>query len=108
MEPGEFAVRGGIIDVFPPGRDLPVRLDFFGDELETARAFDTVSQRSSDDVKSFDLIPVSEILLNDDSISRFRSGYRGLFGAVEGEDPLYEAVSSGRRMMGMEHWLGLF
>jgi transcription-repair coupling factor (superfamily II helicase) len=108
MEPGEFAVRGGIIDVFPPGRESPVRLDFFGDELETARAFDTVSQRSSDDIKTFDLIPVSEVLLNEESISKFRSGYRGLFGAIGGEDPLYEAVSSGRRMMGMEHWLGLF
>lgn len=108
MEPGEFAVRGGIIDIFPPGRDSPVRLDFFGDELEIARIFDTVSQCSSDEIKSFDLIPVSEVLLNEESISRFRLGYRALFGAVGGEDPLYEAVSSGRRMMGMEHWLGLF
>ncbi|MFQ5618472.1 MAG: transcription-repair coupling factor [Rhodospirillales bacterium] len=108
MEPGEYAVRGGIVDVFPPGRDEPVRLDFFGDELEGIRAFDPVTQRTTGTLRETALKPVSEMLLDEAAIARFRSGYRVLFGAPARDDPLYEAVSAGRRHMGMEHWLPLF
>ncbi len=108
VEAGEYAVRGGIIDIFPPGLAEPVRLDFFGDEVESVRVFDPASQRTTGKRKSVDLKPVSEISLEEDSIVRFRSAYRALFGAVEGDDPLYEAVSTGRRHIGMEHWLPLF
>jgi transcription-repair coupling factor (superfamily II helicase) len=108
VEAGEYAVRGGIIDVFPPGLAEPVRLDFFGDEVESIRVFDPASQRTTGKRKSIDLKPVSEISLDEESIVRFRSGYRALFGAVEGDDPLYEAVSAGCRHSGMEHWLPLF
>ena len=105
-ERGEFAIRGGVIDVFPPGAEEPVRLDLFGDTLESIRAFDPETQRSTKQVKSIDLLPVSEALLSPESISRFRSGYLALFGAA-GDDPLYAAVSEGGRRAGLEHWLPL-
>ncbi len=109
MEPGEFAVRGGIIDVFPVGRGDPVRLDFFGDEVEAIRAFDAVSQRTTATVDGGIILkPVSEVLLNQKSISRFRSAYRELFGLPKSDDLLYDAISDGRRHIGVEHWLALF
>ncbi|MCW8835830.1 MAG: transcription-repair coupling factor [Rhodospirillales bacterium] len=108
MEPGEYAVRGGLLDVFPTGSAEPLRLDFFGDELETLRLFDPMTQRTSGEVKDFTIKPVSEVFLNDDAVALFRSGYRSLFGAVGGDDPLYLSVSEGRRHIGMEHWLPLF
>ncbi len=106
-ERGEFAVRGGVIDVFPPGFEEPVRLDMFGSELESIRGFDPETQRSTRQLQSVELAPVSEVLLDADSISRFRSGYVQLFGAP-GDDPLYVAISEGARRQGMEHWLPLF
>ncbi|MEG3617306.1 transcription-repair coupling factor [Magnetovibrio sp. PR-2] len=108
MEPGEFAKRGGLVDIFPTGSKEPVRLDFFGDEVETIRRFDPASQRTTGELEELSLRPVSEVPLNEDAISRFRTGYRALFGAVTKEDPLYEAVSEARRHIGMEHWLPLF
>ncbi|MCB2014050.1 MAG: transcription-repair coupling factor [Sphingobium sp.] len=105
---GEYAVRGGIVDLYPGGAPEPLRLDFFGDEIETLRSFDPNTQRSTGDVKSFTLLPASEVLLDEDTIKRFRSRYRELFGATATGDPLYQAVSEGRRLAGMEHWLPLF
>ena len=107
-EPGEFAVRGGLVDVFPPTAVQPLRLDFFGDELESIRSFDPLTQRTTAKERQLLLSPVSEVFLDDDAIARFRSGYREAFGAVRGDDPLYEAVSAGRPHPGMEHWLPLF
>ncbi|MEX2632283.1 MAG: transcription-repair coupling factor [Tistlia sp.] len=107
-EPGEYALRGGIVDLFPTGAEQPLRLDFFGDELETIRPFDPLTQISSGTVERLDLLPASEVLLDSDSVQRFRSGYRETFGAVRGEDPLYQSVSEGRPHPGMEHWLPLF
>ncbi len=107
-EPGEFAIRGGIIDVFPPGGAEPLRLDFFGDELERVRGFDPMSQISLDERPAVELKPMSEVDLDPESIRRFRQGYRELSGAADDHDPLYEAVSAGRVQVGMEHWLPLF
>jgi len=107
-EPGEFALRGGIVDLFPPGCAEPLRLDLFGDTIEDIRSFDPVTQRSDRKLDGFALKPVSEVPLTEESIARFRSGYRELFGAVTGEDPVYEGVSEGRRPAGIEHWLPLF
>ncbi len=106
-EHGEYAVRGSLVDVFPAGEDLALRLDFFGDEIDSLRHFDPADQRSTDKAKSFTLMPASEALLDADSIKRFRSGYREQFGATATRDPLYQALSEGRRMAGMEHWLPL-
>ena len=107
-DPGEFAVRGGIIDLFPSGEPGPLRLDFFGDEIETLRRFDPATQRTTENVESITLLPASETLLDEASIKRFRGRYRELFGATATGDPLYQAVSDGRRLAGMEHWLPLF
>jgi len=107
-EPGEFAVRGGIVDLFPPGYEAPLRLDYFGDEIESIRTFDALSQTTTDKTDSFHLGPISEVLLNERTIAHFRSKYRELFGAMTDADPLYEAVSDGRKFPGVEHWLGLF
>jgi transcription-repair coupling factor (superfamily II helicase) len=107
-EVGEFAVRGGILDVFVPGTEEPVRLDFFGDTLETIRSFDPASQRTTGQARSLDLNPMSEVTLTPDTISRFRKNYLSLFGAATRDDALYQAVSEGRRYAGMEHWLPLF
>ena len=106
-ERGEYAIRGGVIDVFPPIAEEPVRLDLFGDTLESIRAFDPESQRSTKQLKSIDLLPVSEVLIDPTSISRFRAGYVEAFGAVA-DDPLYDVVSEGGRRAGMEHFLPLF
>ncbi len=107
-EAGEYAVRGGIVDLFPPGSDDPLRLDLFGDTLEGIRSFDPMSQRSRGKVDRLLLRPVSEVFLDDASVQRFRSGYRELFGAVDDDDPLYAAISAGTRYPGYEHWLPLF
>jgi transcription-repair coupling factor (superfamily II helicase) len=108
MEAGEYAVRGGIIDLFAPGGTEPYRLDFFGDEVDSIRTFDPISQRTTGTAKTVALKPVSEVVLDDDAVSRFRSNYRELFGTVDKNDLLYEAVSDKRKMQGMEHWLPLF
>ena len=107
-EPGDYAVRGGIIDVYPPGHPGPVRLDFFGDVLDGLRRFDPVTQRTVEKLSAIDLSPVSEVILDEASITRFRQAYRIEFGVGGSDDPLYEAVSAGRKHQGMEHWLGLF
>ncbi|MCC8933359.1 transcription-repair coupling factor [Rhizobium sp. 'Codium 1'] len=107
-EVGEFAVRGGILDVFVPGSEEPVRLDFFGDTLESIRSFDPANQRTIGQVRSLDLNPMSEVTLTPETISRFRKNYLSLFGAATRDDALYAAVSEGRRYAGMEHWLPLF
>ena len=106
-EHGEYAVRGSLIDLFPAGEELALRLDFFGDEIDSLRRFDPADQRSTDKAKGFTLMPACEALLDADSIKRFRSRYREKFGATATQDPLYQAISDGRRMSGMEHWLPL-
>ncbi|GGE45021.1 transcription-repair-coupling factor [Agaricicola taiwanensis] len=105
---GEYAVRGGIVDLFPPGLAEPVRLDFFGDTLESIRTFDPESQRSIGQMRALDLVPTSEVQLTTETIRRFRQNYVSLFGAPTRDDHLYEAVSEGRRHPGLEHWLPLF
>jgi len=108
IEPGDYALRGSLVDVFPPGFDEPVRLDFFGDELETLRSFDADSQRSTTSHKRIDLAPVSEVFLNPVSIAKFRTSYIAAFGGGLSDDPVYAAVSQGIRYQGLEHWLPLF
>ncbi|MEL6978539.1 MAG: transcription-repair coupling factor [Pseudomonadota bacterium] len=107
-EPGDFAIRGGVIDIFPPGAGDPVRLDLFGDVLESARRFDAESQRTVQKVKRVELAPIAEALLNEEAIQRFRRRYRETFGASGAGDPLYAAISEGARFQGMEHWLPFF
>ena len=105
-EPGDFALRGGIVDLWPPGSE-PLRLDFFGDRLDSIRRFDAETQLSSGEVPRIALLPASEVPLDEASISRFRTGYVAAFGPAS-DDPLYESVSAARKAQGMEHWLPLF
>jgi len=108
LEPGDYAIRGGIIDIYPPGQAGPVRLDLFGDVLDGARRFDPETQRTTETLSQVDLAPVSEVLLDESAITRFRQNYRIEFGAAGTDDPLYEAVSAGRKHQGIEHWLPFF
>ena len=105
---GEFAVRGSVLDLYPAGHENGLRMDFFGDEIESMRWFDPADQRSVGRAEPFDLLPATETLLDEDSIKRFRTAYRDLFSATATGDPLYQAVSEGRRLAGMDHWLPLF
>ena len=108
VDPGDFAVRGGIIDIFPPGAEAPIRLDFFGDTLESIRSFDPQSQRSMATLRHFALNPANEVLLTTEAIGRFRKGYAEAFGGIDISDPLYDSVTNGRRYQGQEHWMPLF
>jgi len=107
-EPGDFALRGGIVDLWPPGSDDPLRLDFFGTSLDAIRRFDAETQLSAAQIDEIELLPASEAPLDPESISRFRAGYVATFGPATHDDLLYEAVSAGRKHQGMEHWLPLF
>lgn len=107
-EPGEYAVRGGIIDLFSPGQKNPSRLDFFGDQLEAIRLFDPLNQRTIEKINRIVLKPVSEICLNKERMERFRANYKKMFGAKAVQDPIYEAISIQTKFSGMEHWLPLF
>jgi transcription-repair coupling factor (superfamily II helicase) len=107
-EPGDFALRGGIVDLWPAGEEQPLRLDFFGSTLDAIRCFDAETQLSDKAaVPEIALLPACEAPLNAEAISRFRGGYVAAFGTA-GDDPLYESVSAGRKTQGMEHWLPLF
>jgi len=106
-EPGDFSLRGGIVDLWPPGTETPLRLDFFGSSLDAIRTFDAETQLSSGQIDQIELLPASEAPLDAQSISRFRAGYVATFGPAS-DDPLYESVSAGRKNQGMEHWLPLF
>ena len=107
-EVGEYAVRGGIVDLFAPGGAEALRLDFFGDTLDSIRAFDVATQRTTGQRKEFTLQAMSEVALTPETIARFRRSYIEAFGAPNRDDALYAAVSEGRRFAGMEHWLPFF
>lgn len=107
-ETGEYAVRGGLIDLYPAGVDFPLRFDFFGRQLESIRTFDPDTQRTTGNLKSVALAPMSEVLLNDECVKRFRSRYTTMFGGNTVDDPLYAAVSASQRFPGIEHWLPFF
>lgn len=107
-EAGEFAVRGSIVDILPSCSEEGIRLDFFGEDLESIRTFDPLTQISGKKKKEIKLMPASEVIIDDDSIKCFRNSYRGIFGTVAGDDPLYDAISEGRHYAGMEHWMPLF
>ena len=107
-EPGDYAIRGGIIDVFPPGESGPVRMDMFGDELESARRFDPITQRTIEKLSRIEFAPVTEVIVDEESVARFRNNYRTEFGSAGLDDPLYEAISAGRKHQGFEHWAPYF
>ena len=108
FEPGEYAVRGDIIDIFPVGTTEPLRIDLFDDEIERIRTFDAMSQRTSGEIKSYTFRVMSEVVLDANTIKNFRGKYREAFGAAFNDDEIYEAVSNGKKYIGMENWLPFF
>ncbi|MEO1100239.1 MAG: transcription-repair coupling factor [Pseudomonadota bacterium] len=106
-ERGEFAIRGGIIDIYPPTEPDPIRLDLFGDELDTIKSFDPETQRSTGQLGRVDFAPVSEIIFSSDVLSLFREKYLEKLGPPAG-DPMYEAARAQIRRQGLENWLPLF
>ena len=107
IEVGTYANRGGIIDIFSPNYNYPIRLDFFGDNIETIRYFDYQSQKTIKNVNSISLFPFSEIYLFEDNINNFRRSYIHNFKRKE-KDYIYESVTSGQRINGLEQYLPLF
>ncbi|MFT5572082.1 MAG: transcription-repair coupling factor (superfamily II helicase) [Cryomorphaceae bacterium] len=108
MAPGEFAVRGGIVDVFPSGMDTPFRLDLFDTIIETIRLFDTETQRSTEQLQQIQLLPAREFPLDDQSVQFFRQAFRA---TVEGDPKksiVYREVSKGLAPTGTEFYLPLF
>ena len=106
-EPGEYAIRGGIIDIFPPDHIEPVRLDFFGDNLESIRSFDPETQVSTNKLKEIAFAPVSEIFFTDEALTLFRRKYLEAFGPPGG-DPNFESARAKIRRQGIDQWLPLF
>lgn len=107
-EPGEYAIRGDIIDIFPVGTDKPLRIDLFDEEIERIRTFDVMSQRTQGELKSYVFRAMSEVLLDANTIKCFRGKYREAFGASFKDDEIYESISNGKKYIGMEHWLPFF
>lgn len=108
MEPGEYAVRGDILDIFPVGTENPLRIDLFGDEVERIRSFDVLTQRTIGELEYYTFAAAGEVVLDENTIKSFRSQYREAFGIACKDDEIYEAISNGKKYMGMENWLPFF
>lgn len=108
MSPGEFAVRGGLVDVFPMGANTPFRLDLFDDELETIRIFDPDSQRSKEQVEQVELLPAREFPMTEHGIKQFRSSFRRYFEGDPMKQSIYKEVSMGYTPAGTEFFFPLF
>lgn len=108
MSPGEFAVRGGLVDVFPMGAYAPFRLDLFDDELETIRIFDPDTQRSKQQVDEIELLPAREFPMSEPGIKHFRSSFRRYFEGDPMKQTIYQQVSNGNTPAGTEFFFPLF
>jgi transcription-repair coupling factor (superfamily II helicase) len=108
LTPGEFAVRGGLIDLFPMGAALPYRLDLFDDEIESIRAFDPDSQRTLYKVNDVRLLPAREFPLDEAGVTRFRQNFRDTFEGDPSRSKLYKDVSNKLAPAGIEYYLPLF
>ncbi|MFZ8864870.1 MAG: transcription-repair coupling factor [Rickettsiales bacterium] len=107
-EPGEFSIKGSIVEIFPTNAQNPVRLDFFADKLEAIREFDPITQLSYNKIDKVTLTAAHEVILNQENINCFRAKYRENFTVDYQNDQLYESISTGRIFPGMEHWLPYF
>jgi transcription-repair coupling factor (superfamily II helicase) len=108
FEHGEFAVRGSIVDLFPMGLDVPVRIELFDDEIETLRSFDPETQRSLEPVKQLRLLPAREFPFNDEAIAAFRRRWHGRFDNDHRLCPDYQDICRGIAPGGVEYYLPLF
>ncbi len=108
MQPGEFAIRGAIIDLFPMGSHTPYRLDLFDDEIDSIRQFDPDNQLSTGKINNIALLPAKEFPTNADGISQFRQQWQTLFAGNPSQCPMYQHVSDGIFPQGVEYYLPLF
>ena len=108
MSPGEFAIRGGIVDVFPSGMNSPFRLDLFDTTIETIRLFDTETQRSTKSLDKIELLPAREFPLDPASIEFFRQSFRATVDGDPKKSIVYREVSKGLAPTGSEFYLPLF
>lgn len=108
MEHGEFAIRGSIIDLFPIGSKTPYRLDLFDNEIDSLRSFDPETQRSIDTIDAIELLPAKEYDLTAEGISLFRQNAREIFGETVRNTQLYQSVTQGQTLDGLEYYLSLF
>jgi len=107
-ERGEFAVRGSILDLYPVSSKLPLRVEFFDEEIDTIRTFDPDTQRGLDKATTIELLPAHEFPLNQTGIARFRKQFRNTFAAESKTSPLYRDVSDGIAPAGIEYYMPLF
>ncbi|MFP6780008.1 MAG: transcription-repair coupling factor [Alphaproteobacteria bacterium] len=105
---GEIAVRGGIVDIYSPNYMDPIRIDFFGDEVEELKFFDPSTQLTKVSINNVTVLPISEILLNTDNINLFKYNYRKIFGSSASQDEFFQSISEGIHYPGLEHWASLF
>jgi transcription-repair coupling factor (superfamily II helicase) len=108
MDHGEFAVRGSLLDIYPMGSDLPLRIDLFDEEIDTIRTFDCDSQRSLETVKSIRMLPAREFPLHEEAIRLFRRRFRAAFEGDPQNCTVYREVSQGNAPAGIEYYLPLF
>lgn len=108
MEAGEFAIRGGLVDLYPMGSATPYRIDLFGEEVESIRTFDPETQRSQEKLDSIQLLPAREFPMTEDGIQRFRQSFRARFTGDPQKKSLYRDVSKGIAPAGAEYYLPLF
>lgn len=108
MEHGEFALRGSIIDLFPMGSKKPFRIDLFDNEVDSIRIFDPDNQRSQEDIEQVSLLPAHEYPLDKNGIARFRQSWREIFSGNPTECPIYQRISDGESVPGIEYYLSLF
>ena len=108
MNPGEFAMRGGIIDIFPMGSIVPYRIDFFDNEIESIRTFDVDTQRSLYPTNKIKLLPARECPLDEESVGIFRNNYREKFEGDLSKSKIYKSITKSTPFAGMEWYLPLF
>ncbi len=108
MESGEFAVRGGLVDLFPAGSHQPYRIDLFDNQVETIREFDSATQRSGKKINSIQLLPAREFPMTEEAIQHFRQAFRTRFEGDPQKVSLYRDISKGHGSPGVEYYLPLF
>lgn len=108
MDPGDFAVRGGLLDVFPMGADEPLRVELLDEDIDSIRAFDPESQRSLDRVEAVHMLPGREVPMDDASIARVLAALRERFDVDTRRSALYQDLKSGLAPAGVEYYLPLF
>nr|KAJ9619061.1 hypothetical protein H2204_012872 [Knufia peltigerae] len=108
MDPGDFAVRGGLLDVYPMGADEPLRVELLDEDIDSIRAFDPESQRSLDKVQAVHMLPGREVPMDDASIARVLATLRERFDVDTRRSSLYQDLKSGLAPAGIEYYLPLF